>query len=42
MIVNLIKYIELLVKSGFTRSQAEALVQVIVEIINQEKQNPNH
>lgn len=36
MIVNVFGYAEKLEKSGFTKSQAEASLQVLVEIMNQE------
>ncbi len=36
MIVNVFGYAEKLEKSGFTKSQAEASLQVLVEVMNQE------
>ena len=36
MIVNVFGYAERLEKSGFTKSQAEASLQILVEVMNQE------
>ncbi|MBL7663629.1 MAG: hypothetical protein JNM93_00735 [Bacteriovoracaceae bacterium] len=36
MIVNVFDYVEKLEKSGFTRNQAEASLQVLMDVMNQE------